>query len=139
MCTSFVGSLDIPARDIEQRLSIAIIGRSPVARQLAFARERGWRNLKFYEPIGDDFARDFQWVVDGDEWAQVLVWKRDGERAPAVLGGRRRLRDRRPRLRSRTSRPIRLRSGPSSTGPLKIALPTGTQSSNTDPIRGTGD
>jgi len=81
MCTSFVGSLDIPARDIEQRLSIAIIGRSPVARQLAFARERGWRNLKFYEPIGDDFARDFQWVVDGDEWAQVLVWKRDGERA----------------------------------------------------------
>lgn len=81
MCTSFVGSLDSPARDIEQRLSIAIIGRSPVARQLAFARERGWRNLKFYQPIGDDFARDFQWVVDGDEWAQVLVWKRDGEQA----------------------------------------------------------
>ncbi|MGZ3257961.1 MAG: DUF899 family protein [Croceibacterium sp.] len=81
MCTSFVGSLDIPARDIEQRLSIAIIGRSPVARQLAFARERGWRNLKFYQPIGEDFARDFQWIVDGDEWAQVLVWKRDGEQA----------------------------------------------------------
>ena len=29
MCTSFVGSLDIPARDIEQRLAIAIIGRGP--------------------------------------------------------------------------------------------------------------
>ena len=34
MCTSFVGSLDIPAVDIEQRLAIAIIGRSPVERQL---------------------------------------------------------------------------------------------------------
>jgi predicted dithiol-disulfide oxidoreductase (DUF899 family) len=81
MCTSFVGSLDIPARDIEQRLSLAIIGRSPVARQLAFARERGWRNLRFYQPIGDDFARDTHWIVDGEEGAAVIVWKRDGEKA----------------------------------------------------------
>ena len=41
MCTSFVGSLDLPARDIMQRVPIAIIGRSPIARQLAFKRERG--------------------------------------------------------------------------------------------------
>jgi predicted dithiol-disulfide oxidoreductase (DUF899 family) len=79
MCTSFVGSLDIPAPDIEQRLSLAIIGRSPVARQLAFARERGWRNLKFYQPVGNEFERDIQWIVDGEEWARVLVWARDGD------------------------------------------------------------
>ena len=80
MCTSFVGSFDIPAPDIEQRLAIAIIGRSPVERQLAFARERGWRNLKFYQVIGDDFARDYNWVVEGDEGAGVLIWtRRDGE------------------------------------------------------------
>ena len=80
MCTSFVGSFDVPAPDIEQRLAIAIIGRSPVERQLAFARERGWRNLKFYQTIGDDFARDYNWVVDGDEGAGVLIWtRRDGE------------------------------------------------------------
>ena len=79
MCTSFVGSLDIPLPDIDQRLALAIIGRSPVARQLAFARERGWRNLKFYQPIGEAFERDVQWIVDGDEWARVLVWSRDGE------------------------------------------------------------
>jgi predicted dithiol-disulfide oxidoreductase (DUF899 family) len=80
MCTSFVGSLDVPAPDIEQHLAIAIIGRSPVERQLAFARERGWRNLKFYQVVGNDFARDYNWVVDGDEGAGVLVWTRkDGE------------------------------------------------------------
>jgi predicted dithiol-disulfide oxidoreductase (DUF899 family) len=78
MCTSFVGSFDIPAPDIEQRLSMAIIGRSPVARQLAFARERGWHNLKFYQTIGEDFARDYNWVVDDEEWAGVLVWTRGG-------------------------------------------------------------
>lgn len=81
MCTSFVGSLDIPAIDIQQRLSIAIIGRSPVARQLAFARERGWRNLKFYQTVGDDFPRDYRALSpEGDEGAAVLVWQRiDGK------------------------------------------------------------
>ena len=39
MCTAFIGSLDIPARDISQRVALAVIGRSPVERQLAFARE----------------------------------------------------------------------------------------------------
>lgn len=81
MCTSFVGSLDVPAPDIEQRLSLAIIGRSPVARQLAFARERGWDHLNFYQTIGDDFARDYRVLVNGEEWAAVLVWKRDGDQA----------------------------------------------------------
>ena len=81
MCTSFVGSLDIPAPDIEQRLALAIIGRSPVARQLAFARERGWRNLKFYQIVGDDFANDYRILQGGDEGAAVLVWKRDGDKA----------------------------------------------------------
>src|SRR6478752_3015665 len=78
MCTSFVGSLDVPAPDIGQRLALAIVGRSPVARQLAFARERGWRNLRFYQAIDEQFVRDTHWVVDGDEGAGVLVWTRDG-------------------------------------------------------------
>ena len=80
MCTSFVGSLDIPAPDIEQRVALAIIGRSPVERQLAFARERGWTHLSFYQTVGDDFAIDYRALVDGDEGAAVLVWKRDGDK-----------------------------------------------------------
>ncbi|MGN6268966.1 MAG: DUF899 family protein [Sphingomonas sp.] len=79
MCTSFVGSLDIPARDIEQRIALAIIGRSPVARQLEFARERGWDHLNFYQIVGDDMIEDYRFLVDGDEWASVLVWHRDGD------------------------------------------------------------
>lgn len=79
MCTSFVGSLDIPAPDIEQRVALAIVGRSPVERQLAFARERGWTHLNFYQTVGDDFARDYRALDDGDEGAAVLVWKRDGD------------------------------------------------------------
>jgi predicted dithiol-disulfide oxidoreductase (DUF899 family) len=79
MCTSFLGSMDIPVRDITQRVAFAVLGRSPVARQLAFARERGWRNLQFFQ-AGDDFARDYRGIApDGNEWAALDVWvKRDG-------------------------------------------------------------
>lgn len=80
MCTSFLGSLDIPAVDITQRVALAVIGRSPVERQLAFARERGWRNLRFYATVGDDFPRAYRGLApNGDEWASLDVWvKRDG-------------------------------------------------------------
>ncbi|MBG9387037.1 DUF899 family protein [Caenimonas aquaedulcis] len=78
MCTSWLGSLDIPMRDITQRVAFAVLGRSPVARQLAFARERGWRNLEFY-CVGDDFARDYHALQPDGEWAALDVWvKRDG-------------------------------------------------------------
>jgi predicted dithiol-disulfide oxidoreductase (DUF899 family) len=81
MCTSFLGSIDVPSKDISQRVAIAAIGRSPVERQLAFARERGWRHLKFYASVGDDFARDYRGLApDGSEWPALDVWvKRDGK------------------------------------------------------------
>lgn len=79
MCTSFIGSFDIPQPDIDQRLTLAIIGRSPVARQLAFARERGWRKLKFYQTISDDYARDTHALTDEGEGASVVVWRRKGD------------------------------------------------------------
>ncbi len=81
MCTSFVGSLDVPAPEIEQRIAMAIIGRSPVARQQAVARERGWNHLKFYQIVGDDFARDYGGLdAEGDEGAIVTIWQRRGDK-----------------------------------------------------------
>jgi len=81
MCTSFLGAIDIPAADLVQRVAFAAIGRSPVERQLAFARERGWRNLKFYATVGDDYPRDLRGLApDGSEWPALDVWvKQDGK------------------------------------------------------------
>ena len=81
MCTSFLGAMDIPVRDLSQRVAFAVLGRSPVARQLGFARERGWRNLKFHATVGDDFARDYRGLApDGSEWPALDVWvKQDGK------------------------------------------------------------
>ncbi|MGF6524872.1 DUF899 family protein [Variovorax sp. PvP013] len=80
MCTSFLGALDVPVRHLAQRVAFAVIGRSPVARQMAHARERGWRNLRFYATVGDDFARDYRGLLpDGSEMPALDVWeRRDG-------------------------------------------------------------
>jgi predicted dithiol-disulfide oxidoreductase (DUF899 family) len=80
MCTAFLGALDTPVRDLMQRVPFAVLGRSPVARQLEFARERGWRHLKFYQALDDDFARAYRALApDGSEWPALDVWtRRDG-------------------------------------------------------------
>src|ERR1700755_724443 len=43
MCTSLLGAWNGEARDIEQRVGLAVIARSPIERLVAFKKERGWR------------------------------------------------------------------------------------------------
>jgi predicted dithiol-disulfide oxidoreductase (DUF899 family) len=81
MCTNWIGSVEGNAADIKQRAAYKVIGRSPVERQFAFARERGWRNTDFVQAVGDDYARDIGVLTpDGDEWAAIIVYRRDGDR-----------------------------------------------------------
>ena len=82
MCTNLLGPLDANALDIEQRAALVVIGRSPVARQLAFAQERGWQHLKFVQSDGDAFPIDFGgWIPeDGREFAFLAVFRKDGDK-----------------------------------------------------------
>jgi predicted dithiol-disulfide oxidoreductase (DUF899 family) len=81
MCTNFLGPLDANARDIEQKVALAVIGLSPAARQLNFARERGWTGLHFHSSAGNNFARDYRGLMpDGTDTAALNVFvKRDGK------------------------------------------------------------
>jgi len=80
MCTAFLDAFDMPSLSITQRVGFLVVGRSPVARQLAFARERGWRHLQFVQCIGDDFARDYRALGPGGEELPALdVWVRRGD------------------------------------------------------------
>jgi predicted dithiol-disulfide oxidoreductase (DUF899 family) len=80
MCTNLLGGLEGNAKDIEQKAALAIIALSPVARQLDFALERGWKHLRFYSAAGNDFARDYRGLTaDGIDTAALNVFvKRDG-------------------------------------------------------------
>lgn len=80
MCTNWLGAVNGNAADIKQRVSLTILGRSPVERQYAFAQERGWRDLNFVQTVGDDYANDLGVLMpDGSEFPALVVFKRDGD------------------------------------------------------------
>jgi len=80
MCTSLLSAWDGEARDIEQRVALAVVARSPLARLLAFKRERGWRALKLYSDLNGNFSRDYHAIApDGSDMPGLHVFtRRDG-------------------------------------------------------------
>lgn len=87
MCTALLGPLDANAADLEQKVAVAVLGRSPVERQKAVAVERGWRNLKFHQTCGDRFALDFGGLdpESGAEYPVLMVLRREGTGAAAKV------------------------------------------------------
>lgn len=59
MCTNMLSAWAGVAADIRQRAGLAVVGRSPIERQMAFKVERGWKNLPLYADLDDAFSRDF--------------------------------------------------------------------------------
>lgn len=59
MCTSLLSAWDGEARDIEQRVALAVVARSPIEKLVAFKKERGWDALKLYSDSSDEYSRDY--------------------------------------------------------------------------------
>jgi len=81
MCTSLLSSWNGEAPDIMQRVGLAVIARSPIAKLSAFKKERGWRNLPIYSDLTDEFSRDYHSTgSDGkaDEPGFHVFTRRDG-------------------------------------------------------------
>ena len=80
MCTSLLSSWDGEARDVEQRVALAVVARSPIERLVAFKKERGWRSLKLYSDTTEDFSRDYGGLTPqgGDDAAFNVFTRRDG-------------------------------------------------------------
>src|SRR5271165_1770570 len=51
MCTNTLAAWEGNAADIGQRVSLAVVARSPVERLIAWKRERGWRNLRLFSDL----------------------------------------------------------------------------------------
>ena len=94
-CTHFLDSFDGVARHATQRVNLYIVAKSPLARLLAFARERGWQHLSFLSTAGNTYDRDYygdslglsralriqQEFKDGEEWDMPMlnVFRREGD------------------------------------------------------------
>jgi len=80
MCTSLLSAWDGEARDMAQRIALAVVARSPIERLVAFKKERGWRDLKLYSDVNGEYSRDFGAIGSegGDEPAFQVFTRRDG-------------------------------------------------------------
>lgn len=77
MCTSMLDGLDGNAPHIEQRASLVVIAKSPIERIAAFARERGWRNLRLLSSAACSYNRDYHGEgPDGSQWPMLNVFVR---------------------------------------------------------------
>jgi predicted dithiol-disulfide oxidoreductase (DUF899 family) len=80
MCTSLLSAWNGVARDIEQRVALAVVARSPISRLVAFKNERGWRDLPLYSDANGHFSRDYHAIApDGSDIPGLNVFtRRDG-------------------------------------------------------------
>jgi len=78
MCTSLLSAWDGEAADIEQRIALVIVARSPIERLLTFKKERGWRHLRLYSDVTGNYTRDYVSADDADVPAYNVFTRRDG-------------------------------------------------------------
>jgi predicted dithiol-disulfide oxidoreductase (DUF899 family) len=82
-----LGSLNGNGADIQQRVALKILGRSPVERQLAFAQERGWRDLDFVQTVDDLYPNDLGLLPkEGGEYPALVIFRRDGDKVRLFWG-----------------------------------------------------
>ena len=78
MCTSLLSAWDGEAADMERRIALVVIARSPIERLMAFKKERGWRHLKLFSDASGDYTRDYVSADDADIPAFNVFTRRDG-------------------------------------------------------------
>jgi predicted dithiol-disulfide oxidoreductase (DUF899 family) len=77
MCTALLGPLAANAQDIEQRIALAVVARSPMERLVAFKKERGWQGLRLFTDVNDDYSKAyFGLLPDGSEIPAFNVFTR---------------------------------------------------------------
>jgi predicted dithiol-disulfide oxidoreductase (DUF899 family) len=66
MCTAMLASWEGTARNLRERVALAVTARSPIERLLDFKKERGWKNLQIYSDTKGDYTRAYVSADEGD-------------------------------------------------------------------------
>lgn len=78
MCTSLLSAWDGEAADVEQRIALVVVARSPIERLLAYKQQRGWRHLRIFSDPSGEYTRDYVSAEDADMPAFNVFTRRDG-------------------------------------------------------------
>ncbi len=77
-CTALLDQLDGAAQHVGQHLSLAVVAKAPLERVVTFARERGWRWLRFLSSAENTYNRDYlAETSDGVQRPMLTVFRRD--------------------------------------------------------------
>lgn len=79
MCTAMLTSWDGTARNLRERVALAVTARSPLARLLDFKKERGWHNLQMYSDGKGNYTRTYVSAEDGDVPALNIFTRQHGK------------------------------------------------------------
>jgi predicted dithiol-disulfide oxidoreductase (DUF899 family) len=79
-CASFLDSLDRAAPHLAQHLNLAVVAKSAPERIRAFARERGWQNLRLLSSRNNGYNRDYHAeTTEGEQLPILNVFVRDAD------------------------------------------------------------
>ena len=80
-CTAMLDQLDGAAEHASQRINLAVVAKAPLPRLITFAKERGWRRLRFLSSASNTYNRDYHGeTVEGWQRPMLNVFHRDGEK-----------------------------------------------------------
>jgi predicted dithiol-disulfide oxidoreductase (DUF899 family) len=85
-CTHLLDSVDGGARHVGQRAALYVVAKSPIARLVAWAHQRGWAHLQFVSTAGNSYDADYfgdtskfspglrkaHGVPDGKDWDETI-------------------------------------------------------------------
>ena len=87
MCTAMLDGLNGNAQHIGQRTNLVVIAKSPLERILAYARERGWLNLRLLSSAGNNYNRDYHGeTADGSQMPMLNVFVKNGGKLRHFFG-----------------------------------------------------
>ncbi len=78
MCTAMLTSWNGAARNLRERVALAVTARSPIERLLDYKQERGWQNLPLYSDTKGDYTRAYVSAEDADVPAITVFTRSDG-------------------------------------------------------------
>jgi predicted dithiol-disulfide oxidoreductase (DUF899 family) len=79
-CVAILDQLEGAAEHVSQHVSFAAVAKSPLARILTFAEERGWRRLRLLSSTANTYNRDYLGETpEGAQRPMLNVFRRDGE------------------------------------------------------------
>lgn len=79
MCTSFLNSWNGTAMNLQQRVAVAVTGRSPIDRLVQYKTQRGYTNLPFVSDSSGDYTRTYVNPDDADVPGFSVFTRRDGK------------------------------------------------------------